>query len=112
MGFMDLFRKGTGRRAMRLIGRIADEPQIVTVEGSKYMIFHIAEAAGTEFRLKMLPTTPRRRKGDRVEVTWTPNGSGPAVVETLYAAPDTAAARRRNQEYLASIEAQDGTDTR
>jgi hypothetical protein len=106
MGFKDLFQKGAGRRTTHVVGHIADDPQVVTLDGTKYMVFHLEEAAGTEFHLKMLPTTPKRRKGDRVEITWASNGDGPALVEALYAAPDSEALRRRNQEYLHNIESQ------
>lgn len=106
MGLKDLFRRGPGRRTMHMVGRIADDPQIITQDGVKYMVFHLAEAAETEFRLKMLPTTPKRRKGERVEITWVSNGSGPAQVEALHAAPDAEALRRRNEEYLHNIESQ------
>lgn len=112
MGLMDLFRRRARHSTTHLVGHIADDPQIISCEGSKYMVFHLAEAAGTDFRLKMLPTTPSRRRGDRVEVTWTPNGVGPARVDSLYSAPDAAEIRRRNQRYLSSLESQDGKGTR
>jgi len=73
MGLFDVFRRG-GRRSSHLLGRIAYEPQVVGNNGVKYMVFHVAEAPGTEFRLTMLPTTPTRRKGDRVELTWSTQG--------------------------------------
>jgi len=104
---MDLLRKRGGGRTAQLVGHILDEPQVITVEDTKYMVFHLGEAAGTEFRLKMLPTTSKRHKGDRVEITWTPNGDGPALVESLYSAPDAARIRRRNEEYLANVQSQE-----
>jgi hypothetical protein len=69
------------------------------------MKFHLEEVPGKEFRLRMLPTTPKRRRGDRVELTYAEDGAGIAWVEAMTAAPDAEATRRRNQEYLASIEA-------
>ena len=76
------------------------------------MIFHIAEAAGIEFHFKMLPTTPRRRKGDRVELTWTRADDWTANVETMYSTPDPEVIRRRNAEYLHDILQQDARQSR
>jgi hypothetical protein len=112
MGLRDLFRRRARYLTMGLVGHIVDDPQIVSSEGSRYMIFHLAEVAGTDIRLKMLPTTPMRHRADRVEITWTMNGTGPARVDSLYSAPDAAEICRRNQEYLSIIESQDGKGTR
>jgi len=71
---------------MQIAGHIADTPQIILEHGEKYMTFHLAEAGETEFRLKMLPTTPMRRRGDRVVVTFAPDDDGAVKVEALYAA--------------------------
>jgi hypothetical protein len=51
----------------------------------------------------MLPTTPGRRMGDRVEMTWVLQGDGTAAVQTLYSAPDDGEIRRRNAAYLQRI---------
>jgi hypothetical protein len=108
MGIFDRFHHAA-HRSVHLIGHIADDPQVVgkrnEVKGA-VMVFHIAEAAGIEFRLTMLPTTPQRRKGERVELTWTPAADGTAVVETMYSTPDPDAIRRRHDEYLRDIAAQ------
>ena len=105
MGLFGVFRRG-GRRSSHLLARIADEPQIVGNNGVRCMVFHVAEAPGIEFRLAMLPTTPKRRKGDRVELTWSTDKDGIAIVETLYSAPDRESVRRRNEEYLNTVQEQ------
>jgi len=67
--------------------------------GSRYLVFHLREVPDVAFRLKMFPTTPRRHRGDRVEIGFTQtNGIG--MVESLFAAPDPDVARRRHKEYL------------
>ncbi len=91
MGFLNVFRGRAARQPMQIAGHIADTPQTVLEQGQKYMTFYLAEAGETEFRLKMLPTTPMRRKGDRVVVTFAPDDNGVVMVEALYAAPDAAA---------------------
>lgn len=106
MGLLDALRGRGGHRSARLVGRIADDPQIVEHGGVKYMVFHLAEVPGTEFRLKVLPTTPKRRRGDRVELSYQPGADGSATVEELTAAPpDAGAGRRRAEEYLDSTKA-------
>ena len=97
-------RKGRGR-PVHLIGHIADVPQFVTEGGATYMVFHLREEEGTELRLKVLPTTPKRRQGDCVEVTFVQEEAGRAVVESLTAVTDPLTTRRRNEEYLKQIEA-------
>jgi hypothetical protein len=104
MGLFDAFRRG-GRRSRHVIGRISDEPKIAGDNGERYLVFHLEETPDTEFRLRMLPTTPKRRKGDRVEITWTQGENGTATVEMLSAAPDQEFARRRNEAYLQEIQA-------
>lgn len=105
MGWFDTLRGRAGRRSMQLVAHIADDPQMITQNGTTYMVFHLEEAPGKEFRLRMLPTTPKRRLGDRVEVTYSDEGGAIARVEAVTAAPDAQATRRRNAAYLASIEA-------
>ena len=105
MGLFDSLRARAGRRAAQVVGRIADDPQIVAEGSVRYMSFHLEEVPGREFRIKMLPTTPKRRKGDRLDVSYQDGPGGIALIEMMSAAPDTDATRRRNQEYLASIEA-------
>ena len=100
-------RKGRAR-PVHLIGHIADAPQYVTEAGATYMVFHIREEEGTELRLKVLPTTPKRRQGDCVEITFVRQDAGRAVVESLTAVMDTLTTRRRNEEYLKQIEASQG----
>jgi hypothetical protein len=39
MGLTDLFRRKARYSTMHLVGHIADDPQIIAVEGSKYMVF-------------------------------------------------------------------------
>ncbi len=107
MGLLDALRGRSGHRSTRLVGRIADDPQIVEHGGVKYMVFHLTEVPGTEFHLKVLPTTPKRRRGDRVELSYQPGTDGSATVEALTAAPDAGAGRRRAEEYLESIKADD-----
>jgi hypothetical protein len=111
MGLFDLFHH-TGPQPNHLVGHIADDPLVVRQGELRdmLMIFHIAEATGIEFHFKMLPTTPQRRKGDRVELTWTPGDDGTANVETMYSAPDQEAIRRRNAEYLHDILGQDARE--
>jgi len=72
------------------VGRIADTPQIVLENGEKYMVFRLAEVTGTEFRLKMFPTTPERHKGEWVELTYSASKNGTVTVETLHASPKRA----------------------
>lgn len=105
MGLFEKLRARSGHRPVQLVGRIADEPQFATYDGMKYLVFHLEEASGKEFRLKMLPTTPKRRRGERVDLTYHEDTAGIAWVDAMTAAPDADATRRRNQEYLASIEA-------
>jgi hypothetical protein len=109
MGLFDMLR-AHGPRSVHLVGRIAEEPQIAPQNGGRYMVFRLEETGPKEFRLKMLPTTPKRRAGDRVDLTYQDGAEGIAWVEALTAAPDAAAVRRRNQEYLASIEANRGNN--
>jgi hypothetical protein len=74
-----------------VVGCIADTPQIVLENGEKYMVFRLAEVAGTEFRLKMFPMTPERHKGEWVELTHSASKNssknGTVTVETLHASP-------------------------
>lgn len=105
MGLFDMLRARSGRRPVQIVSRIVDDPQIASLDGGRYMIFHLEDPAGKEFRLKMLPTTLRRRAGERVNLTYHEDAAGIAWVDGLTAAPDPDATRRRNQEYLASIEA-------
>jgi hypothetical protein len=97
MGLMDLFRGRSGGRLFSLVGRIAEDPEIVLDGGIKYMHFHLVEAPGTTFRLKLLPTTPKRRKGDRVELTYRLTSDGLAEVETLSGAKEGR--RRRGHSF-------------
>jgi hypothetical protein len=99
----------SGARTVRLVGRIAGEPQVVAHAGGSYMVFRLEESGAKEFRLKILPTTPKRRAGDRVDFTYHDEADGTGWVEMLTAAPDAQAVRRRNQEYLASIQASTGS---
>ncbi len=94
-----------GAEGHHLVGHIADVPRVVEQldPPAKIMVFHIAEAANLEFHLTMLPTTPARHKGDRVELVWTRETRGTAIVDTLYSAPDIGEIRRRNAEYLHKI---------
>ncbi|GEM_PF-901394 len=94
-----------GAKSLHLVGHIADVPQVVDQVASpgKVMVFHLVECPDIEFRLKMLPTTPVRHRGDRVELTYTPRANGIATVEALHSAPDSGETRRRNAEYLRKI---------
>jgi hypothetical protein len=105
-----MLRARSGQRSVRLVGRIAAEPQTMALAGGNYMIFRLEETGAKEFRLRILPTTPKRRGGDRVELTYQEDTDGIAWVEALTAAPDAQAVRRRNQEYLASIEARQAAE--
>lgn len=111
MGVFDRFHH-TGPQSVHLIGHIADDPQMGAPDAFRItvMIFHLVEAPGTKFRLKMLPTTPRRRKGDRVELTGARADDGTVVVETMYSAHDPDAIRRRNAQYLHDIHEQDARE--
>ena len=114
MSVFNLFHR-PGLQSVHLIGHIADDPEIGAPDALRntVMVFHIAEADGIEFRLKMLPTTPKRRKGDRVELTGTRTDDGTVNVETMYpAAPDPDAIRRRNAQYLHDIKEQDAKERR
>lgn len=106
MGFLNIFRGRGARQSVQIVGHIADTPQIVIEHEEKYLMFCLAEAGETKFRLRMLPTTPMRRKGDRVAVMCTSDENGLVMVEGLYAAPDAAVNRSRNAEYLVKIQAQ------
>jgi hypothetical protein len=105
MGLFETLRARAGRRSMQLVGRIADDPQMIADGGASYMSFHLEEMPGREFRIKMLPTTPRRHRGDRLDLSYQDGPNGIAMIEMMTAAPDAAATRRRNQEYLANVEA-------
>ncbi len=105
MGLLDRLRGRSVRRSIHLVVRIADEPQIVPRDGVRYMIFHLVEVPGREFRIKMLPTTPKRRRGERIDLTYQQSDDEVAWVETMSSAPDADSNRMRNQEYLASIQA-------
>jgi hypothetical protein len=107
MGMGDWWRGRKNGRPARLIGHVTEAPRQVTENGATYMLFRLREADGTEFRLKMLPTTPKRHEGDCVEVTYVRMGEGRAVVEAMTAVRDPAATRRRNEEYLKQIASQD-----
>jgi len=111
MGVFDRFHRA-GPQSVHLIGHIADDPEIGPPDALRntVMVFHIAEAAGIEFHLKMLPTTPKRRKGDCVELTGTRTDDGTVNVETMYPAPDPDAIRRRNAQYLHDIKEQDARE--
>jgi hypothetical protein len=106
MGLFDAIRR-RGQRSHHLVGSISDDPTIIGDNGTRYLVFHVAEAPDTEFRLPMLPTTPKRRKGDRVELTWAQRQNGVAIVEALYASSSQESIRRRNEEYLKGIQDQD-----
>lgn len=106
MGLFDALRH-RGQRSHHLVGSISDEPQIIGENGTRYLVFHVAEAPDKEFRLSILPTTPKRRKGDRVELTWSENRDGIAIVEALYASSSQESIRRRNAEYLKGIQEQE-----
>jgi len=108
MGLFGMLRARSGRRSVRLVGRIAGEPQTMMQAGGSYMVFRLEETGAKEFRLRILPTTPKRHGGDRVDLTYHDGADGIAWVEGLTAAPDAEALRRRNQEYLATIEASSG----
>jgi hypothetical protein len=110
MSLFDMLRVRSGRRTFRLVGRIAAEPQIIAHAGGSYMVFRMEETGPKEFRLKILPTTPKRRAGERVDLTYQDGTDGIAWVEALTAAPDAEAVRRRNRDYLASIEASRGNN--
>ena len=106
MGWLqDMLHTRSGRHSVRVVGRIAAEPQVVASTGGSCMVFRLQETGAKEFRLKILPTTPKRRAGDRVDLTYQDGADGVAWVEGLTGAPDPEAIRRRNQEYLASIQA-------
>lgn len=108
MGLFDVLRARSRRRSVRLVGRIAAEPHVVAYAGASHLVFRLEETGAKEFRLKILPTTPKRRAGDRVDLTYQDDAAGIAWVEALTAAPDADAVRRRNQAYLASIQASPG----
>lgn len=66
-------------------------------------MFRLVEAQDKGFRLKMFPTTPTRRRGDRVEIVFLPDGGAAVMVDSVFAAPDAEEQRRRRKEYLASL---------
>ncbi|HEV2358669.1 MAG TPA: hypothetical protein VGZ23_13840 [bacterium] len=105
MGLFERLRGRSAHRSVHVIGRITDDPQFVSQNGTNQMVFHVTEVPETEFRITMLPTTPKRRKGERVELVYQVREDHIAWVETMNAAPDAEATRVRNQEYLASIQA-------
>jgi len=109
MGLFRMFRRG--ERSKQMVGRIADDPQIIGHNGAKYMVFRLNEMPEMELRLVMLPTTMKRHKGDRVEITWAPDKDGLAIVEAVSAAPDRDSVRRRNAEYLNSIQDRTSNDS-
>lgn len=94
-----------GRHA-HLIGHIAEAPTIIHQDDVPYMVFHVSEVPGIEFRLRMFPTTPRRHQGDRVEISYTHLDDTTAEVESLLAAPDEETMRQRHKDYLARIRRQ------
>jgi len=99
------FLKGNGaRRSERVTGHICETPEIAVQDGSKYLVFRLAEVPDTVFHIEMFPLTPRRRAGDFVEVVFTPNAaaSGPVTVETVIGLPD---ASRKRQWAAVPVEA-------
>jgi len=103
MGLSGLFHRGAKHAVVHLVGRITETPTFLDHEGP-YMVFRLDETPDLEFHLKMLPTTLKRHRGDRVEITYARRDDGTAVVETLSAAFDPTAARRRNAEYLQTLD--------
>lgn len=109
MRLLHVLRRARGTPSIRLVGHIAADPQIVTADGAAYLAFRLVEAPDAEFRLKLFPTTPKRHRGDRVEVTYHSNGGLVIMVESLFAVPDAAVLRRRRREYLADLLSQQGS---
>jgi hypothetical protein len=93
-------------RPSHLIGHVADEPKVISEDGSSCMVFRITEAPHIEFRLRMSPMTPARKQGDRVELSFVSDNTGIATVDSLFALPDRTAARRKQQEYLERVRQQ------
>ncbi len=96
MGLFNIFRGRASLQPIQLRGHIADTPRIVVENGQRYMVFYLSETDETEFRLRMLPDTSMRRKGERVMVTFTADDDGVVEVEALCAAPDGAAFNATN----------------
>jgi len=86
VGFLDVLRGRPERQPMEIIGHIAQTPKIILDNGQKYIVFSLTEAAETEFRLRVLPTTPIRRKGDRVIVTYDSDNDGVVIAAAMHAA--------------------------
>ena len=59
MGLFDMLRARSGHRPVQLIGRIADEPQLATHDGVKYMVLHLEAQPTWSFR----PTQASRCPG-------------------------------------------------
>jgi len=108
MGLFSLFHRGARRALVHLVGRITATPTVLDHGGSTDMVFRLDEAPDLDFHFKMLPTTPKRHRGDQVEITYSRRDDGTAIVETLHAAFDPAAVRRRNAEYLQAIDERRG----
>ncbi len=85
VGFLEVLRGRAVRQPMEIIGHMAETPRIILDNGRKYMVFSLTEAAETEFRLKVLPTTPMRRKGDRVVVTYDADNDGVVIADAMHA---------------------------
>lgn len=103
MRLTDLLRRARRRPVVRLVGHLADDPLTVNENNVRYLVFRLVEAQDKEFRLKMFPTTPKHRRGDRVEIVFLPDGGAAVMVDSVFAAPDAEEQRRRRKEYLASL---------
>jgi len=99
---LDFLRERLGRRRIHLIGHIAGSPQVISLRGRRYMVFHLREFPHTVFHLKMLPTTPHRHTGDRVEITFRLTGDATAFVESVRASSDLEVVRELERGDLTS----------
>ena len=103
MKIADLLHRVHRSPVIRLAGHLADDPQTVNERGASYLVFRLVETEDMEFRLKLFPTTPKRHRGDRVEIIFQPDGGPAVMVDSMFAAPDAQGLRRRHREYLASV---------
>lgn len=93
MGLFGILRGKDKQPSLHIAGHLAGRPQIVVQDGEKYIVFRLTEVEGTEFRLKMLPTTLVRWRGDHVEVIYTSAVNGTATVESVLRARQVMTSR-------------------
>lgn len=107
MRLFDFLHRRLATREVHMVGHIAGDPCVISNNGTRFMVFHLEEVPGTVFHLKMLPTTPKRHSGDRVEITFPQTNETTVFVESVLASADVEVIRGKNAACLARRRAQD-----